>query len=138
MPERLFRYSHARQKKEVVRSTYSVQKVHLDCVVTSLRGSMRLLTFCCTCFLANIWPSRSNGAGHYVVAVKLQTHILPQSEVKGLLDLMSICEHALSIVFACVNLHFLKAVVLATLRSQRGKHECMLGKLCTSSFFVVL
>ena len=94
---------------------------------------MRFLTFCCICFFADIWPSRTKVAGYYVAGVNLQTHILPQSEVTGLLIFMSICEHAFFIVFVFVNLHFLKAVVLATFCGQRGEHNCMLGRLCISS-----
>ena len=47
---------------------------------------------------------------------------------------MSICEHAFSIVFVFVNLHFLKAVVLATFCGPRGEHNCMLGRLCMLDF----
>ena len=97
---------------------------------------MRLLTFCCILFFADIWPSRTKAAGYYVVGVNLQTHILPQSEATGLLIFMSICEHAFSIVFVFVNLHFLKAVVLATFCGQRGEHNCMLGRLCISLDFL--
>ena len=67
-------------KKRIVRTSYSVQTVH---VVISLRGSMRLLTFCCILFFADIWPSRTKAAGYYVVGVNLQTHILPNPRLQG-------------------------------------------------------